>query len=729
MEKDNKTTFMHEDMCFKFTKTEKGLWQSIFNTINCGIDPMGTVPFPNFQLTVAGRPYGFKPALSTGYTSLPSEFNVQSFENNLEFVKIVYYHESLGLSVTVSMGFIEDTNVVRTHTSICNNGSEPIVLTHLSSMCINGIAADGTRPWFDKDKIKVHYCVQTWEGEAQWRSNALDELGLYPNEAHPSPASIHFSSVGSWSTGRYLPMAVIEDMETGKVWYFQIETSTGWHFEIGHRGALDNYRKGGLFIHSDGADERFGSWSKRLLPGETFTSVPAAFGCCTGGFGEAIKELTKYRRKVLKPQNAWERDCPVIFNDYMNCLWGDPTKEKLLPLIDAAAKVGAEAFCIDAGWFGPKDASWGKGLGDWYPSTDRFGQEGLQGIVQYIKLKGLIPGVWLEMEVCGEDASLGRKPDAWFLMRNGARVGGGKRWFLNFRNTEVREYMHSVIDRLIAMGIGFIKNDYNLCIGNGDDSEGDSAADGLISHSRAFYSFIDEVRQKHPELIIENCGSGAMRSDYGILSHFHIQSSSDQEIYYNNPSILAGSLAGILPEQLGIWAYPYPLLYADRDHPEVLVKENYRSKMKDGEQTIFNMINGLCGNMYLSGHIEKADEYNTALIIEAVELYKKERKHIHNSYPVWPIGFTKMTDKNSWVCVGLVNEENTRVLLSVWRLGSGDEYIELPIPKWNGVNAKVKQLYPSEGHEVNTSYNPLKGSLTVYMPNTYTARHFEIKAI
>lgn len=38
----------------------------------------------------------------------------------------------------------------------------------------------------------------------------------------------------------------------------------------------------------------------------------------------------------------------VIFNDYMNCLWGHPTAEEEFPLIDAAAEAGCEYFCIDA---------------------------------------------------------------------------------------------------------------------------------------------------------------------------------------------------------------------------------------------------------------------------------------------------------------------------------------------------------------------------------------------
>ena len=42
---------------------------------------------------------------------------------------------------------------------------------------------------------------------------------------------------------------------------------------------------------------------------------------------------------------------PVIFNDYMNCLFGDPTTDKLIPLIDAAAEAGCEYYCIDCGWY------------------------------------------------------------------------------------------------------------------------------------------------------------------------------------------------------------------------------------------------------------------------------------------------------------------------------------------------------------------------------------------
>lgn len=728
MEVAKSVIYTHNDMVLEYQKNESGLWQKVFNV---EIDRQGFIEeesFHNFHLSIAGIPHGFMSALVTGYSQIPVEMKMEKIDKTDEKIFIQYRHEKLGLVVKVEMFLFPDINVIRQFTTVINEGDEPITLTHLSSMCMQGIASDGCRNWDDKNKIKVHYCLQSWQGEGQWRSGDLEELGLYRTSVHPCANAINISSTGSWSTGRYLPMAIIEDMETNKVWYTQVESSANWHIEIGHRSSW-NDSKGSLYFLADGAHERFGGWTKKLNPRESYTSVPVAVGCCKGNFNDAVKELTKYRRSVLKPKSPYDGNFPLMFNDYMNCLWADPTVDKLIPLIDAAKKAGAEGYCIDAGWFSALNVSWANGLGDWNPSNDRFGKDGLQGVVNYIKSKGMIPGIWLEMEVCGEDAELGKKPDSWFLMRNGKRVGGGPRWFLNINNTEVRSYLHEVIDRLVSMGIGFIKNDYNECIGNGDDLLGTSAVDGLNKHINAFYKFIDEVREKHPNLILENCASGAMRQDYGMLSHFHMQSTSDQEIYYRYPSVLCGSLAGVLPEQAGNWSYPYPLLSEHLSNPDIIKSEEYRKNMEDGEQTIFNMVNGMCGNMYLSGRIDVADDMNFKLIQEGVNLYKKEKQHIHNSFPFWPIGFTCFNELNSWVSVGLANEDNSRVLLAVWRLGSSEKHVELPIYKWQGKKAVVKQLYPAEGYDVMYYYNVDKGILTVNLSKMYQARVFEVKAI
>jgi alpha-galactosidase len=729
MQDQNRRVFSHHGLDLVYSVSDRGLLHYAMGPGYARRALGQGVPAPSFQVAVAGRPYGFLQSMISGLTALPQEMSMDGPpEEDGNRLRLRYRHPELGLVVEVLMHFVPDCAVVRVQTLARNEGDAPIVLTHLSSMVMQGIALAGRR-WDQPGKVRVHYCRQAWHTEGQWREADLAELGVISSSPHPESTAFHVSSVGSFSTASFLPMAVIEDREEDDVWFFQIEASSSWHYEIACRGSWTN-DSGSLFIHADGADERHGGWTHELLPGQSFEAVPVAVGACRGGFEEAVHELTVYRRTVCKPAPAWEGEAPVFFNDYMNCLWGNPNEERLLPLIKAAADVGMEGFCIDAGWFGGRGNSWGDGLGSWEPSADRFGDKGLQGILDTIRDHGMIPGLWLEMEVCGERSRLGTdRPDTWFLRRNGRRVGGGPRLFLNYANPEVRAYMMAVIDRLVGMGVGFFKNDYNECTGPGDDALGTSAADGLLVHSRAFYSFMDDVRARHPRVIWENCGSGAMRQDYGILSHFHLQSSSDQEYYHFYPSIVTGSLASVLPEQLGVWAYPCPLMFLDRDRPDVLSSDAFLAGATDAEQTVFNMVNGLVANLYLSGRIDRADDRTLGLIREAVMLYRRERAHVHHGFPLWPLGMNAMHEKESWAAVGIRNAEDTRILLAVWRRESPNPQVRFAVPRWTGRPARLRQLYPANSLAVAHAYDGDAGVVTVEMEGMHRARLFELQAV
>lgn len=719
-------SYEHNGIVLDMTHTEREMRLFAVNTTRQRVERSPGAPYPPFIVTLAGQPSGFMPATVAGYAALPLEMDLEYCAQEPGNLLIRYKHAASGLAVLVQFQSIRGSAVIRQVNTAINEGRQPLTLTHFASTCLQGLATDGARAWDDPAKLRLHYCRQAWEGEGQWRSGSLEELGLYRTSVHPCGTAIHFSSIGSWSTASYQPMGVLEDLETGKVWYWQIETSSSWHFEIGYRAGWEG-ESGGLFMDADAASERYTGWSKTLEPGERFTAVPVAWGCAPGGFETAVKQLTRYRRSTLKPQPELFTELPLMFNDYMNCLWGNPTTESLLPLIDAAASVGAEGFCIDAGWFAPLDRSWGNGLGDWRPSPDRFGTLGLQGVLDYIRHKGMVPGLWLEFEVCGEDSSLAAKPDSWFLLNHGRRIGGGSRWFLNLANPEVRAYLRGVIDRLVQMGVGYLKNDYNACIGPVISNLDSGGADGLLQHSRAVYTFVDEIRARHPRLIIENCGSGAMRSDYGILAHFHLQSSSDQEIYTRYPSTIAGSLAAILPEQLGIWAYPWPLLFKEKGNPSIVSSDAYRERMADGEQTIFNMVSGLCGVMYLSGRIDCADEANLALIREGVQIYKAERDFIRTAHPVWPSGMPRFMDTRTWASVGLADDAETRILLAVWRLDSPASEYTFSFPRWVGRQPDVRQLYPHQRPHAQTIWNAARGELTVSLPGPNSARYLELR--
>src|SRR5206468_2078378 len=126
-----------------------------------------------------------------------------------------------------------------------------------------------------------------------------------------------------------------------------------------------------------------------------------------------IGALTRYRRVIRRP-NADNEKLPIIFNDYMNCLMADATTEKLRPLIHAAADVGAEYFCIDAGWYA--DGSWWPTVGEWLPSQQRF-PGGIREPLDLIRQRGMIPGLWLELEVMGTQCTLVKQVGgSWYFL-------------------------------------------------------------------------------------------------------------------------------------------------------------------------------------------------------------------------------------------------------------------------------------------------------------------------
>lgn len=386
----------------------------------------------------------------------------------------------------------------------------------------------------------------------------------------------------------------------------------------------------------------------------------------------------------------------------------------MIPLIDKAAECGAELFCLDAEWYK-------KGHGDWIINEEKYGEQGLEGLFAYIRNKGMIPGIWLEIECIKPDTMMAVQGRS--LKRNNVAVGNTH--FADFTDQWQRDYIESIIDMLYEKGARFIKNDYNSSVMLGAEMNGSSPAEGLKKHIESFYTFIDRIKKKYPDLYIENCGSGAMRCDTGTLRHFELQSTSDQEIYYLNPSIISGSCAYMAPEKAGIWAYPYPVSFYEKSKEADLFDEEYVNCRADGEETVFNMVNALCGTLYLSGRIDKADENNTKLIKEGVEVFKRYRSHICKAYPVWPKGMQSIADRTC-SSLGFISEDRKRMTLAVWKLEDRAEVIEVNLSKYfAGRKVRVELIYPSSIF-TEFVYNVNSGILSVRMLKNRTARFFEI---
>lgn len=279
------------------------------------------------------------------------------------------------------------------------------------------------------------------------------------------------------------------------------------------------------------------------------------------------------------------------------------------------------------------------------PKKANFEKTTLSHLANEISSHGMLPGIWFEFETCNDTAFLYSSEKDAIIKRYDKEVNG-ERSFYNFSNERVREYLKDKVREFYDMGFRFIKNDYNHSVGIGctNNYDGESAPEGAIRNINAFYSFIDELYREFPDLIIENCGSGALRSDNKTLRRFYLQSTSDQEFYYNNPSIIMGTMAQLPPEKAGIWSYPYPVMYEERIG--FTASEEYIESRKDGYETAFNMVNSMMGAMYLSGRIDLCDEMNFNLVKESVEIYKRIRRIIPKCRPVYPTGLCRINEKS-----------------------------------------------------------------------------------
>ena len=603
--------------------------------------------------------------------------------------------EETGARVVTTWQFYQGTTTIRMQSEVTNEGTEVQTLEYISSFYYLGIEKEGEMS--SDDKMQLTFAHNGWQKEMNFHTYSFPALGLpqtQPTVYQRTSKTIELTNTGNWSTKEYLPMGYLSNEEADTAIYWQIEHNGSWHAEISDQN--DHF-----YLALSGPTEVQSHWFQNLKPGESFTTVPVAVGVSDADFAKAMGQLTKYRR-MIRRVNKDDENLPVIFNDYMNCLFGDPTTEKELPLIDAAAEAGCEYYVIDAGWYAP--GLWWDSVGEWQESRERF-PGGIKEVTDYIRGKGMVPGVWLELEVMGINCEKAKNaPDDWFFIRHGKRVFDRSRYQLDFRNPAVIDHVNEVIDRVVnEYGVGYIKMDYNIEPGIGTELDADSVGAGLLAHERAYLAWLDSVFKKYPDLVIENCSSGGLRIDYALLSRYSIQSTSDQEDYQNYASIAVNAPAGLTPEQAAVWSYP--------------------QRNGDKEETIFNMVNAMLLRIHQSGHLAEIPESDFTLVKEALDYYKTIRGDIKISLPFWPLGTSRFTD--TWIALGLKTEH--KAYITVWRRGAPDGRCVLPVDFLRGNrNVQVKCAYP-ENHNTACAWNAENGTLTVDLPAPICARIFELE--
>lgn len=256
-------------------------------------------------------------------------------------------------------------------------------------------------------------------------------------------------------------------------------------------------------------DFAFRAWLKN---GETFES-PWVF---TSLFNNANTrkivetEINDFVRKYMGIRLAQISKRPTFVYNTWKPFRRNVNEKLIFELADAAAACGVEEFIIDDGWQ--------VGFGDWEIDYNKF-PNGLKPVFDYIKSKGMKPGLWLSMGAASTDSKVFKEHPKWFAKyRDGKYVNlhsaGGDRNSACF-TTGWKDYIKDKILNLVTEhGLEYVKLDFAI-LASAYRFDADVSGCFAKNHShkdreesyleiyRAAWKMYDELHAAAPNLFID----------------------------------------------------------------------------------------------------------------------------------------------------------------------------------------------------------------------------------
>lgn len=555
-----------------------------------------------------------------------------------------------GLELTHILSSREGDRALEVATRFHNGSEAPVMVEMLGSFSLSGIT-----PFARDDapgRLRIHRFRSVWSAEARHDVRTIEELHLERSWSGAGAYSERFGQLGSMPVRKWFPFAAIEDTEAGVTWGAHLAWAGSWQMEI-FRQHDDVCLSGGL------ADFEFGHWRKTVAPGETLDAPPAVIACAQGGLDEVCDRLTEMQHRAADSHPAVEVDLPIVFNEWCTT-WGDPRHDRMLAIADRLEDSQTRFLVIDAGWFKGKDATWYDSHGDWNPSPLLF-PDGLAATAGAIRERGLIPGLWFEMETCGQTAAAFSLVDH-LLARDGIPVTSNSRRFWNLNDSWVIDYLtEKVINLLEQGGFGYLKVDYNETIGVGSDHP-DSIGEGLRLQTLGTYRFFEKIRESLPDLVIENCSSGGHRLEPSMLARSAMSSFSDAHEVVEIPIIAANLHRLMLPRQEQIWAVLRP--------------------DQSDQRLIYSLAATFLGRMCLSGEIIDLSEAQWRLVRDAERLYGRAASVIKRgtSRLFGNVG-ASWRHPSGWQALRRISEDGKSALVVLHTFAQAPAAVEVPLPE------------------------------------------------
>ena len=352
----------------------------------------------------------------------------------------------------------------------------------------------------------------------------------------------------------------------------------------------------------------------RLKDGESW-ALPEVIIQNFKDFDASTGVLHQFLRKYLVPTM---KRLPIEYNTWLD-VYSDLDVPRLRRQLEAAKELGCEVFVIDAGWFGD-DPGWG-GVGDWREKSDKVFFGKMSDFAEEVRKAGLGFGIWLEPERFQQGVPVVKEHPEWFVL-----IPETKQYRIDLEQPAAYAYQKNLILGLIdKYKLAYIKTDMNAQLGI------DETGACHYRYAKLFYQIMDEIRALHPEMILECCASGAMRTELEAMRHFDVFFPSDSANPFTQTDMLIGFFKRFLPGLLMRWITPRELPagsipYFDKSRKAVITpfEATWEEYMAVDEESLL-AVNFVGGQYGFTGDIASLTPETRALFKKYIDKFKSVR--------------------------------------------------------------------------------------------------------
>ncbi len=552
--------------------------------------------------------------------------------------RTIYRNTGEGIEIGQISDSYDGVELVATSLQVTNRSARDITLTRVDT--VNGL--------LPSDRYTLKYYRSDWGQEFSPTDVPLAGTKVLEVTTGRSSKGMHPWCYLSGASGRAISAAVAWSGN----WIIRMEPA-------------------GNGVHRISAGLSNWEFAKVLRPGESMESPQVLLvDLAKGDLSDVSLQYARWGRKFAYPKNELSRKMPVEWNHWWPYEDAAINENVFKANSDAGKALGVEATMLDAGWFGPADGKsmWYNVRGDWdLLNTARF-PSGLPALSSHVRANGQAFGIWCEIEAIGQDAQLAKVHPEFLATHNGRRMG-----YVCFGNPAVRRWATQVIERMVKeYGARWIKFDFNLDPGEGCNrtDHGHGKGDGLFEHYHGYYTFLDGLRERFPDVLLENCSSGGLRIDLGMMQHLHTTFLSDPDYTEHALQLTWGASTMLHPSAM--------LRFTWSQTRDGATHNRLTNPIAPGTpQHKFDYIlrTGMIGMLGLSYRLNELTPEQQKRLRENIDFYKTHVRDLMRDGDFYALNGQPLRDGTGerWPAFMSVSEDRRSALVFVLRLPGGAE--------------------------------------------------------